>query len=315
MSALPRGGRRPAAKADDVEVYREALRAIAEFCDHVAVGDLEVRVPQLAGEDAVPEIARARQGLNRMLDLTDAYVRESTVSLGAASEGRYYRRFLLRGMRGAFRRGAATIEKARIAVRQSADDLNEAADQRRALADEFESVVMSMSEHVASAATELSASAGSLAESTRSTVVAADRSADVIRQLSESSAQIEQIVQLINSVAAQTRLLALNATIEAARAGEAGRGFAIVANEVKQLADKTAGATDEISQKVAGIRNQTDEVVGAIDTVLESMRGVETMVDGITSAAEGRRGADDGLSQMAEALQAAAGRFLTVLRQ
>ncbi|NJC67991.1 chemotaxis protein [Planosporangium flavigriseum] len=302
-------------------MYREALRAIAALCAQVSTGDLEVRLPRLAGEDEVADVARARHRLNHLLDLTDAFVRESTASLGAASEGRYYRRFLLRGMPGTFRQGAATIDKARVAIQRSAETLDQAADQRRALADEFESAVMSMSEHVAAASTELSASAGSLADSTRATVVAADRSADVIRQLSESSAQIEQIVKLINSVAAQTRLLALNATIEAARAGEAGRGFAIVANEVKQLADKTASATDEISRQVAGIQGQTDEVVGAIGTVLESMRDMESMVDGITVAAEGRRSAngagrmDDGLSQMAEALQAAVGRFLTVLRQ
>jgi methyl-accepting chemotaxis protein len=118
--------------------------------------------------------------------------------------------------------------------------------------------------------------------------------------------------------AAQTRLLALNATIEAARAGDAGRGFAIVANEVKQLADATARATAEISSQVTGIRDQTGEVVTAMETVMTSMHDVESMVDGITVAAEGKAGpagTKDGLSQMAEALQAAAGHFLTALRR
>ncbi|WP_240942722.1 methyl-accepting chemotaxis protein [Planosporangium thailandense] len=312
-SSHPRGG-----EGMRTDEFGEALRAIARFCEQAADGDLEVRLPRLPGEDHLADVAAARQGLNRLMDLVDAFVRESTGSLAAASAGNYHRRFLHRGMRGAFRRGAEVIDDARRAIRRGARTLEEANQRRLGLADEFETAVMSTSEHVAAASTELSASAASLAESTRATVVAADRSAGAIRSLSESSVQIDAVVQLINSVAAQTRLLALNATIEAARAGEAGRGFAIVANEVKQLADATARATAQISEQVAGIRDQTSEVVTAIETVTASMRDVESMVAGIRVAAEGRPeagGADQGLSQMAESLQARAGQFLTELRR
>jgi len=77
-------------------------------------------------------------------------------------------------------------------------------------------------------------------------VARAEKADARIADLAQAAARIGDVVQLINSVAAQTNLLALNATIEAARAGDAGRGFAIVAQEVKALAAQTAKATEEI---------------------------------------------------------------------
>ncbi|OPX54565.1 methyl-accepting chemotaxis protein [Oceanospirillum multiglobuliferum] len=84
---------------------------------------------------------------------------------------------------------------------------------------------------------------------------------DTITRLSESSERIEGVIDVIRSIAEQTNLLALNAAIEAARAGEAGRGFAVVADEVRGLAGKTHESTAEVQSMVEAIRNQTQEVV------------------------------------------------------
>jgi methyl-accepting chemotaxis protein len=96
----------------------------------------------------------------------------------------------------------------------------------------------------------------------RSTVA---ESARVIDGLGESSRQIGTIVQTIDAIAEQTNLLALNAAIEAARAGEAGRGFAVVADEVRKLAERSGAATREIGALIAEVQARTGEAVAAME--------------------------------------------------
>ncbi len=88
-----------------------------------------------------------------------------------------------------------------------------------------------------------------------------------IATLSQASDRVGAVVDLISAIAKQTNLLALNATIEAARAGDAGRGFSVVAQEVKQLAAQTAAATQEIGTQISGMQAATAESVAAIKQI------------------------------------------------
>ena len=103
-----------------------------------------------------------------------------------------------------------------------------------------------------------------------------EASAQLIRSLGDRSNQIGHIIGVINDIADQTNLLALNAAIEAARAGEAGRGFAVVADEVKKLAVRTSNSTSEISSMITSMQKEVHEVVASMETITrEVTAGVE----------------------------------------
>ena len=108
-----------------------------------------------------------------------------------------------------------------------------------------------------------------------------------VKRLAESSQEISKIVALISQIASRTNLLALNASIEAARAGEAGRGFAIVADEVRQLADKSAKSLKEIEQIVMQIQSETGSVMTAME------EGTQQVIKGTKLAEEAKRSLDN----------------------
>jgi methyl-accepting chemotaxis protein len=146
---------------------------------------------------------------------------------------------------------------------------------------------------VASATEELSASVDEIGrqvqESNRiaeAAVLQAEQTDGRIGKLSRAAQEIGDVVKLITAIAEQTNLLALNATIEAARAGEAGRGFAVVASEVKSLASQTAKATDEISSHIAGMQGATQESVAAIKEIGGTIAQISSIASTIASAVQ-----------------------------
>jgi methyl-accepting chemotaxis protein len=105
-----------------------------------------------------------------------------------------------------------------------------------------------------------------------------------ISELSRAAQRIGDVVKLITAIANQTNLLALNATIEAARAGEAGRGFAIVASEVKSLSNQTAKATEEIGAQIAGMQIATQDNVETIKQISKTIGDVSVISETIAAA-------------------------------
>lgn len=143
-----------------------------------------------------------------------------------------------------------------------------------------QTVATNMEEMVASIK-EIARSTSESAQMAKTTLDKAQESNQIVTKLGISSQEIGDVVKVISTIAQQTNLLALNATIEAARAGEAGKGFAVVANEVKELAKQTAKATDDITQKIGAIQNDTKGAVTAISGIsqaVEKLNGLSSVV-------------------------------------
>ena len=137
--------------------------------------------------------------------------------------------------------------------------------------------VATATEELARSAQEIGQQVTSSAHITGTAVDHVRHATETIQELASSADQIGAVVKLISEIAEQTNLLALNATIEAARAGEAGRGFSIVASEVKALAGQTAIATDQINARIQKIQGATHESVAAIqniDTIIQQVNKI-----------------------------------------
>jgi methyl-accepting chemotaxis protein len=131
----------------------------------------------------------------------------------------------------------------------------------------------------------------------RNAVEVAGSTSQLVARLSQSSEQIGQVVKLIISIAEKTNLLALNATIEAARAGAAGRGFGVVATEVKELARQTAVASEDIRTKVQAIQADARSSAGAISSIAEIINQINEISMAVAAAVEQQNSATSDISQ------------------
>lgn len=163
---------------------------------------------------------------------------------------------------------------------------------------------------VAAATEELSASVDEIGRQARDSNRIADGAVKQAQQtdarigkLSRAAQEIGDVVKLITAIAEQTNLLALNATIEAARAGEAGRGFAVVASEVKSLASQTAKATDEISSHISGMQGATQESVAAIKEIGSTIGQISNIAATIATAVQQQ---SDATQEIARSVQSVA---------
>ena len=147
--------------------------------------------------------------------------------------------------------------------------------------------VVSQVDAVRGAAGTISERISAANEATRTVVEHARRADQVVGALETSLHRVASMAKVITGIAGQTRLLALNATIEAARAGETGRGFTVVANEVKDLAVTTAESTKQITETISSLEQDTSDMAATIATMIEAIGQVDevtAVLDGVANA-------------------------------
>jgi len=187
------------------------------------------------------------------------------------------------------------------AVRAAFDETASAAEGSRTM----NQAASQLSDQVMLAIAEISEQVARGSSLGREAVARAGASRTTIDALTKAANQIGDIVSVIDQIAAQTNLLALNATIEAARAGEAGRGFSVVASEVKTLATQTGQSTERIGAKVAEIQSATREVVASLSGVAEAIEQLSGVTQSVSAAVELQRAATESFAISARESSAA----------
>jgi methyl-accepting chemotaxis protein len=277
------------------------LRVLAGVANQVASGDLRQEI-RITGKDEIGRLAASFANMSARLNEVLGQIRDASAQVAGSSEQ-------LAGTARQLAEGAqsqaSTLEQTSAAVEELTASVEQVAEHAQGQAASLEQSSRNM-EQVQETSRQVSRTLDSVAAASQesvqraqSGVEAVTRTVDAIHAISANSEQIAGIVEVIGDIADQTNLLALNAAIEAARAGEHGRGFAVVADEVSKLAERSSASTKEIE---ALIRASTRNVTAGVEIAQGALAAMDGIISGARVTSETVAALDTELGQSLNAL-------------
>ena len=292
--------------------------AMARAAEQMAAGDLSVADIQVKNRDEIGDLAQSFNQMKRNLHHLIRQVGKSTEQVAAFSEEL---QASAEQTSKATEQIATTVQEVAAGSDKQANSVEESA---RAMGEVSAGIqqIAANAQHVTSAAihaSELAAEGNKGIQAAIQQMNAISLTvhglADAVKGLGERSQEIGQIVEVITSIAAQTNLLALNAAIEAARAGEHGRGFAVVADEVRKLAEQSAESAQQISHLIAAIQEDTGKAVQSMEDGMEEVSEGIDIVNASGVSFEHIQKAVDNVTSQIQEVSAAAGQMSVAAEQ